>query len=143
MVLHRCNWDKNLLPLVQYGKHWLDRRRVFDSHFKPSSLRNYHPIQYSKVVTALREFNQQPDRYINHIRKCVVSPSSVARLTLINLFVPRRYNAAVILAIVYGYEVESYEDKFVRLTEEVNEIGSRALLPGAHVVNTLPFRKWP
>lgn len=44
------------------------------------------------------------------------------------------------MSIVYGYDVLSSEDDFVRIVDEMNALGSRTLLPGALLVNTFPFR---
>jgi len=115
---HMMKWDENNLALIPYGKRWRDRRRVLDNHFRPAVLEKYHPVQVTKLNIALRQFVERPTEFISHIRE---------------------YTAAVILAIVYGYDVENWDDQFVQLTEVVNTLGAQTILPGALIVNTLPI----
>jgi len=51
-----------------------------------------------------------------------------------------RYTGAIILAIVYGYDVKDSSDTFVTVAEHYNRLVARCLLPGELVVNTFPFR---
>lgn len=47
---------------------------------------------------------------------------------------------ATTLGFAYGYKVRDMDDPLVHLTELVNEQFARASIPGAFVVDTLPFR---
>jgi hypothetical protein len=52
-----------------------------------------------------------------------------------------RYTGAIILSIVYGYEVKEKDDPFVAIAEEFSSLMERAIFPGELIVNTLPFRE--
>ena len=42
--------------------------------------------------------------------------------------------------MTYGYEVRGRDDRMVKVPREMSELGSAAVLPGALLVNDLPFR---
>jgi hypothetical protein len=44
------------------------------------------------------------------------------------------------MSIVYGYDVEQTNDLFVTVIEEVAYLATHYAMPGALIVNTLPFR---
>ena len=46
----------------------------------------------------------------------------------------------LILAMTYGYEVCGREDRMVEAPREMTELGSATALPGALLINDLPFR---
>ncbi|KAF8869034.1 cytochrome P450, partial [Infundibulicybe gibba] len=51
----------------------------------------------------------------------------------------RTVAAAIIMAIMYGHNVSAMNDKFVLIAEEVAELSTQAMLPGAWLVNTIPM----
>ena len=48
--------------------------------------------------------------------------------------------AELMLAMTYGYEVQGRSDRKVDAARQMVEIGIAATLPGALLVNDLPFR---
>jgi hypothetical protein len=44
--------------------------------------------------------------------------------------------------MAYGYEVQSHNDRTVDVARKLAELGSDTALPGALLVNDLPFRKF-
>jgi hypothetical protein len=46
----------------------------------------------------------------------------------------------LMLSMTYGYEVQGYNDKKVDAAKKMVEIQSATALPGALLVNELPFR---
>jgi hypothetical protein len=47
--------------------------------------------------------------------------------------------AEVILAMGYGYEVQGRNDRWVDASRKLAQLGSQSILPGAMLVNDLPF----
>jgi len=45
-----------------------------------------------------------------------------------------------ILSMTYGYEVQGYNDRKVDAARRLSDLGSATALPGALLVNDLPFR---
>jgi hypothetical protein len=46
---------------------------------------------------------------------------------------------AVILELGYGYEVQSRNDRKIDVARKLLQLGSRVTLPGALLINDLPF----
>ena len=47
---------------------------------------------------------------------------------------------AVIMSLTYGYEIAESNDKFVANVDEIVERASKAVLPGATLINVFPLR---
>ena len=47
--------------------------------------------------------------------------------------------AAIIMSLTYGYEIAESHDKFVGQVEGIVQRASAAILPGATLINVLPF----
>jgi hypothetical protein len=43
----------------------------------------------------------------------------------------------------YGYEIQGRDDKKVDVVRKFAQIAAETTLPGALLVNDLPFREWP
>jgi hypothetical protein len=50
--------------------------------------------------------------------------------------------AAIIMSIVYGYDVQPYNDRFVTLSENAVKKLTESVFPGAMVVNTFPILRY-
>ena len=48
----------------------------------------------------------------------------------------------LILAIAYGYEVQGRNDPKVEIAKKAVQLVSETVLPGALLINDLPFRAW-
>jgi hypothetical protein len=49
------------------------------------------------------------------------------------------FQGGLILAMAYGYEAQGRNDRRVELARQFSDIGSQSVLPGALLVNDLPF----
>ncbi len=47
--------------------------------------------------------------------------------------------AEVILAMGYGYEVQGRNDRWVDISRKLAQLASQTMLPGAMLINDLPF----
>jgi len=48
----------------------------------------------------------------------------------------------LILGMGYGYEVQGQNDRRANVSREMAQLASETTLPGAVLVNDLPFREW-
>ena len=48
--------------------------------------------------------------------------------------------AALVMEMTYGLNITNNEDKFLRAALEAVEITTRAMVPGAFLVDTIPIR---
>ncbi|TFY76981.1 hypothetical protein EWM64_g7032 [Hericium alpestre] len=53
----------------------------------------------------------------------------------------KHMTAAIVMSLTYGYDVKETDDPFILLADRVNKFTLEPLLPGAFLVNTLPFLK--
>ncbi|KAJ7610679.1 cytochrome P450 [Mycena rosella] len=116
-MIDLIGWDFNV-GLMPYTDKWRKHRRLFQQCFRPDAARNYRPIQMTKIHDFLRGLLSRPEDFVA-LYKTVA--------------------AAVIMATMYGYQVEPIEDHFVTLSEEAVKMLSDAALPGAAAVNAFPF----
>ncbi|KAF8872236.1 cytochrome P450 [Infundibulicybe gibba] len=113
-LMDLVNFNAVILP---YGDLWQRHRRVFQQSFRKDVVGLYEPIEVRKIRQMLRGILESPENLQLHVR-------TVA--------------AAIIMAIVYGHDISAMNDKFVLIAEEVDDLGTRAMLPGAWLVNTFP-----
>jgi tRNA G10 N-methylase Trm11 len=53
-----------------------------------------------------------------------------------------RMTAAMITDLIYGYRVKDEDDRLVSLIGQAAEEFSEAIMPGAHLVDTFPWREY-
>ncbi|KAJ7672747.1 cytochrome P450 [Mycena rosella] len=110
-------WDFSVV-LMPYTEKWRKHRRLFQQFFRPDAARTYRPIQMTKIHDFLRGLLSRPEDFVA-LYKTVA--------------------AAIIMATMYGYQIEPIEDHFVTLSEEAVKMLTDTFLPGAAAVNAFPF----
>ncbi|KAF7346265.1 O-methylsterigmatocystin oxidoreductase [Mycena sanguinolenta] len=119
-MVELMGWDFNigLLPL---GDKWRKHRRMIQQHFRQDVSRTYRPIQKKKIHLLLQGLVSSPEEF----------QGAQSRLA-----------AAIIMATVYGYEVQPTNDHFVALSENAMKKLSDSFFPGAVAVNTFPILRY-
>ncbi|KAF7346528.1 O-methylsterigmatocystin oxidoreductase [Mycena sanguinolenta] len=110
-------WDFGI-PAIPYSDKWRERRRLFHQYFRRDAIPAYHPVYFRKIRDLLRDLLSTPEEFATHTKTLA---------------------AAIILDTVYGYNLTSIDDRFVHMTEEAIKRINESALPGACIVNTLPF----
>jgi hypothetical protein len=59
-----------------------------------------------------------------------------------NYYNENRLTGAIILDTTYGYQIKGTDDKLITLAENVVRDFAVAGVPGAYMVDTLPWRKF-
>ncbi|KAF7348380.1 hypothetical protein MSAN_01792000 [Mycena sanguinolenta] len=116
-IAYLMGWDFSFIAMP-YSDKWRERRRLFHQHFRRDAIPAYHPVYLRKIRDLLRGLLFTPADFATHIKTLA---------------------AAIILDSMYGYDIKSRDDRFVHLTEEAVERFTESMLPGACIVNTLPF----
>ncbi|KAF7374573.1 O-methylsterigmatocystin oxidoreductase [Mycena sanguinolenta] len=116
-MLELMGWDFSF-ALLSEGDKWRDHRKMFHQHFRQDVSRNYRPIQMKKVHLLLQALLSSPQEFREHLKTLA---------------------AAIIMATVYGYEVQPTNDHFVGLAEDAIKRLSDSVFPGAVAVNTFPI----
>ncbi|KAH9970769.1 cytochrome P450 [Russula compacta] len=110
-------WDW-FLPTARYGEPWRQGRKVLDRSLGPRATATYRPMLEAKARVLLTLILASPDEWEAHIELM---------------------QGDLILAMTYGYEVRGREDRMVEAPREMTELGSATALPGALLINDLPF----
>ncbi|KJA19119.1 hypothetical protein HYPSUDRAFT_44581 [Hypholoma sublateritium FD-334 SS-4] len=103
-----------------YGEEWRKLRRIFQQAFKSDSSLEYRPIQTKKMHDLMYGLLQTQEDLESHVHT---------------------YAAAIILSVIYGYNVALNGDPFVKLVESTLEAFVSAGSP-QWSVNSLPFLRY-
>ena len=85
------------------------------------SIKRYHPLIELETRPFIRRLVADPTHYVDHIR---------------------RYTGGLTLFVVYGHQVQSNDDHFLRLAEECVDLLSNHISSGGGIwpVDVFPFR---
>ena len=106
--------------IFEYGEKWRTYRRLFHEFFNPATAKKYDEDQRRAVSRLLKNLSEHPVDFHNHIQ---LATGSIA------------------LSITYDIRVDSSENPYFRMAEEVIEFLQVALVPGVFPVEFLPFRE--
>ncbi|KAF7348408.1 hypothetical protein MSAN_01794900 [Mycena sanguinolenta] len=106
------------LVLMPHGDRWREHKRMFHQYFRREAIPTYYPVQLRKVQDLLRGLLSTPEDFDAHVKTLA---------------------AAIIMATIYGYDIQPTHDRFVHLAEESAKRLCRAVLPDAFAVNMFPF----
>ncbi|KAF8880395.1 cytochrome P450 [Infundibulicybe gibba] len=116
-MLELGGWTDSITAVLPYGDLWRHHRRVFQQSFKQDTIAVYEPTEIKKIHQLLKGLLESPDNLRVHVR-------AVA--------------AAIILRVVYGYDILPENDRLTLIAEEAIENAARVTLPGAALVNIVP-----
>ncbi|KAG6370812.1 cytochrome P450 [Boletus reticuloceps] len=103
----------------QYGDQWRSQRRMFHQAFRIEAALAFRPVQLEKARHLVLDILSAPHDFSKHIQK---------------------FSAAVIMSIVYDYEVAPEHDHLVELFERGNALAMESLTPEASsIVDAFPF----
>ncbi|KZT66768.1 cytochrome P450 [Daedalea quercina L-15889] len=106
------------LILMSYTDRWKRHRRWFQNALLArNTLNTYEPMRRNEVQTMLRDILREPGEALGHIR---------------------RYTAAVMLGVGYGYSPSSLDDEYIRMTEEAIELSLGGTGPSSGLVDFFP-----
>ncbi|KAI0092433.1 CyP450 monooxygenase [Irpex rosettiformis] len=113
-------WEFNLATMP-YGNRWRSIRRMFHQYFNQTVTPNYRDKQTKEVYAFLRRCLEQPAGR-------PLDPLTI-RLTL----------ATIILDIVYGLQIESMDDEYIRMAIESMDAFSESRVSGRYWIDFMPF----
>ncbi|KAH9976260.1 cytochrome P450 [Lactifluus volemus] len=106
------------LPTARYDEYFRRGRKLLDRGLRPGAAASYHPMQLAKTRSLLTRLLENPSEWEAHIELL---------------------QGELILAMTYGYEVSGRNDRRIDAARKLAEIGGETALPGALLVNDLPF----
>ncbi|KAG6328751.1 hypothetical protein ID866_10338 [Astraeus odoratus] len=113
---------KDMLSFAQYGDRFRETRKLSHRAIgSPTAAASYQGIQEAQTRKFLQRLYASPEKLSSHIRT----------------------NAgALILKIVYGYEVKEENDPFVNLVENAIRAIATAVITGTFLVDAVPILKY-
>ncbi|KAH9972642.1 cytochrome P450 [Lactifluus volemus] len=116
-IVEMAGWQM-LLQTATYGESYRLARKLLDRGLRPGAAAQYRPMQQSKARILLSRLLENPDEWEAHFELL---------------------QGELILAMTYGYEAQGRNDRRVELARHFSDVGSQSVLPGALLVNDLPF----
>jgi hypothetical protein len=110
--------------MLPYGDLWRRKRKLMHAHVHPGFVDRYLPIQTASARRLARD-----------VLAATSEEKALPQAIRLNF-------AQMIMKVVYGLEIESYESEYISLPERVLEILSEVTTPGRFFVDFLPFREW-
>ncbi|SJL15059.1 related to cytochrome P450 CYP2 subfamily [Armillaria ostoyae] len=110
---------KNSLVLLPYGTRFRNQRRLVHQQLSNHAAMNqFLLIVEHETGRLLRRLSAKPEHLSDHIQKTI---------------------GAVMLRIIYGYEMQEETDQFLELVDRASEYFALATTPGKFLVNSIPM----
>ncbi|KAH9986732.1 cytochrome P450 [Russula compacta] len=106
------------LPFARGDERWRRGRRILDRSLRPGAITSYRPVIQAKTHLLLSRLLANPDQWEAHLEL---------------------FQGESILAMTYGYEAQERNDRMIDASKTMNKFGEDRILPGASLVNHLPF----
>ncbi|KIJ64011.1 hypothetical protein HYDPIDRAFT_175746 [Hydnomerulius pinastri MD-312] len=103
---------ENMVAFTPYGDTSRRQRKLMQTALGPSSIKTYHPLLELETKPFLKRLLADPSKYQDHIR---------------------RYAGGLTLLVVYGHQVESSDDAFLKLAEECVSLLSNRIASGGGI----------
>ncbi|ETW77258.1 cytochrome P450 monooxygenase 4 [Heterobasidion irregulare TC 32-1] len=120
-ALELMKFDFNVFMARYRTSRWKIGRKIAEHSLRQSAAVAYRPMQLRKIHDFLRKLVCYARRFIDPLDSMT---------------------AAIIMSLTYGYEIAESHDKFVGQVEGIVQRASAAILPGATLINFLPFLKY-
>ncbi|KAI6129364.1 cytochrome P450 [Pisolithus croceorrhizus] len=113
---------EDMVAFTPYGETSRRQRRLLQTALGPASIRNYHPLLELETKPFLRRLLENPAGYMDHIR---------------------RYAGGLTLSVVYGHQVKSNDDEFLRLAEDCIDLLANRIASSGQIwlVDVFPILK--
>jgi hypothetical protein len=107
--------------VLNYGDLWRRKRKLMHSYVNQGAAIRYHPTQVAMAR-----------RFALDILASTNDQEALPRAVRLNF-------AQMIIKIVYGIDVASYESEYISLPEKVIQNGSETFTPGRFLVDFFPI----
>ncbi|KAI0301728.1 cytochrome P450 [Multifurca ochricompacta] len=116
-ILDMMEWQW-VLPTARYGDTWRPARRLLDRGLRPGAVASYRPMQQARARVLMTRLLASPYKWEDHIELL---------------------QGELLLDMTYGYQVLDRQDRKFDMVKRLSEFGTTLVLPGALLVNNLPF----
>lgn len=106
-------------PLLRYCTAWKQQRKLSHLALNPGSIKGYSSLQAEAVILFLDSLVENPSNFMSQLRLAT---------------------GRIVLSMTYGVPVKSPESmNFIDELEIMMEIIGKGMMPGAYLVDTLPW----
>lgn len=105
---------------MDYSETYKRQRRYLQSYFSKQRMPDYYPLQLRETRRLLRDLLRDPNGHKKHIQ---------------------RMAGGITMMLTYGHQVDSIEDRFIRIAEKGVATIRAAGIVGAHIVDLVPWRE--
>ena len=132
----RMKWEW-LVQLARYGESWREGRKLLDRGLRTGALAVYQPMLQTKAHVLLIHLLEDPDAWNAHLEPFVILVS--VSLIFLTRYPTSSLTGELVLTMAYGYEVQGPNDRKVDVAKKLLQLASEIVLPGALLINDLPF----
>ncbi|KAJ3560787.1 hypothetical protein NP233_g10605 [Leucocoprinus birnbaumii] len=120
MINELMKWSFNV-GFMPYGEHWRKHRRFMHELLHPAAATRFYPHELKATHNLLQRFLDEPDNILGNLR----------------------YMAGeTIMSVAYGIDIKPKDDPYIQTAEEGVHGLVAAGVPGAFLVDMLPFLKY-
>jgi len=120
LPLHEVLGVDWLLPALNKGEVWNEARKLLDRSLRPAAPVSYRNMMEEKTRLFLGQLFLTPKDFRSHIELL---------------------QGKLIMSLTYGYDLKTYDDELIIAPVEINKILAQSVLPGAVLMNHIPFIK--
>ncbi|EGO23206.1 hypothetical protein SERLADRAFT_350327 [Serpula lacrymans var. lacrymans S7.9] len=120
ITIEMFGWTFNS-AFLRYGHKWRQHRRLFHEQLRPVAALSYRPLHMQKTHQLLIDILEAPKAFAHHLQAMT---------------------ASTIMSIIYGYEIEHWNDPLVAVIEEAAARGFEVVTPEASAVLVLHLPSW-
>ncbi|CAK5284755.1 unnamed protein product [Mycena citricolor] len=120
MILEVMGWNF-FFAAIDYGDAWRIHRRFSNDTFHAQSLAQFTPHLDTAVHALLSRIREKPEDFMKHLRHMA---------------------GQIIMNVTYGIDIQPESDPYVLDAQRGVQILTRASVPGAYLVDTLPILRY-
>lgn len=109
-----------IFPVAKMGTYWREGRKLLDRSLRPGATASHRCLIEEKTRVFLGQLLSNPKTFLEHIDLL---------------------QGKLVMYITYGYDLKENDDLMLLPARRTGEIMSKFVLPGAALVNHLPFLK--
>lgn len=112
-------WGKTL-TFLPYGKRWLMHRKILQTSFSNTNVRQWHRLQATEARRTVYNIMRGPDSWRTSLR---------------------RFAVAIVLQVSYGTQVPYDNDPYVQIANDAMYATSNGGAPANSIVDVMPYGK--
>ncbi|KAI0933847.1 hypothetical protein AcV5_005883 [Taiwanofungus camphoratus] len=113
-------WE-GTVTFLRYGEQFFKQRRLLQQYFSKQNCVQFRHIHTEEARRLLRNLLQRPQDFD---------------------WLVRRFGSAIVMKITYGHQIESDDDEYIKMTENISDAHAEAGDPGSTPVDIFPILKY-